>query len=151
MQSPAVQARRTATMRTRWSTRLLAAACFMAFVSCHLDAGRDGPPGAPDGSLPPVDSARPDSSVPPAPSRQAYIWIWRNYASNLDTVVAHAESFTRVSPALYQLNFDYQSGPARLLNENNDFDGMTAAQLCQRAHDAQLRCEPLVYAGAGNY
>jgi hypothetical protein len=64
--------------------------------------------------------------------------------------LARLDSFTHVSPALYHVNYDYQSGPARLLNESDDFDGLTAAEICQRAHDAQLRCEPLVYAGAGN-
>jgi hypothetical protein len=98
-----------------------------------------------------VDAAPVDSSLPPMKARQAYIWIWRDYANSLDKVIAHAASFTHVSPALYQLNFDYQSGAARLLNPSDDFDGLSAAELCQRAHHAGLKCEPLIYAGAGNF
>ncbi len=108
---------------------------------------------SPDGGTPPpaIDAAGPaDAGAPPPASRRAYVWIWRNYADHLDTVIAHASSFTHVSPALYQVNYDYQSGPARLLPGSDDFDGLTAAEICRRAHDAQLRCEPLVYAGAGN-
>jgi hypothetical protein len=130
-------------MRTRAWLWLLAfaGACDHASIEQAADAG----------SPPAFDAAGPaDAGPPPPPTNQAYVWIWRNYGENLDTVIAHADSFTHVSPALYHVNYDYQSGPARLLNEDDDFDGLSAAEICQRAHEAQLRCEPLVYAGAGN-
>jgi len=114
-----------------------------------IACGSSTPEQPPDAAGMPGDAAVPDAAVPPA-ARQAYIWIWRDYVASLDAVVAHAGSFTHVSPALYELNYDYQSGPAHLLGEVDDFDGLTAAQVCQRVHDAQLRCEPLLYAGAGN-
>ncbi len=56
-----------------------------------------------------------------------------------------------MSPALYQLNFDYSSGPAQLVNGDDDFDGLSSAQIAQQIHAAGLKCVPLMYAGAGNY
>ena len=125
--------------------RLLLAAVLVVLVACDA-----APTATPDATPDAGPAASPDAATPPAiPPRQAYIWIWRNYRDSLDAVVAHAASFTHVSPAFYELNFDYQSGPAHLFNDD-DFDGESSAAFCQRAHDAGLRCEPLVYAGAGN-
>lgn len=130
---------------------LLAASLVMLAAACHDEASSvlpdGGSAGTSDGA--PDDARGPDGGPPAATPRQAYIWIWRNYGEHLGAIVAHASSFTHVSPAFYELNFDYQSGPAHLFN-NDDFDGMSAAAFCQRAHDAGLKCEPLVYAGAGN-
>ena len=134
------------------SARLLYLLLALALSACRSPAPAstiDGPLAPSIDAPAPPDAGSPDAEV--APARQSYIWIWRNYKASLDAVLAHAKSFTHVSPALYQLNFDYQSGPARLLNAKDDFDGLTAAQLCKRAHDAGLRCAPLIYAGAGNF
>jgi Glycosyl hydrolases family 18 len=86
--------------------------------------------------------------VPPA-NRQSLLWLWQGYAAALDTIAANAQSFTHVSPAFYQLNYDYSSGPAAF-NGGNNFDGMSAAQVTQRIHAAGLKCVPMVQAGAGN-
>jgi spore germination protein YaaH len=55
-----------------------------------------------------------------------------------------------VSP-LYQLNYNYASGVAQLVNGNDDFgDGLTSKSIAQKIHATGLRCVPLMYAGAGN-
>ncbi len=86
--------------------------------------------------------------VPPA-NRQSLLWLWQGYSGALDTIAANARSFTHISPAFYQLNYDYSSGPAGF-NGGNNFDGMSAAQVTQRIHEAGLKCVPMVQAGAGN-
>ena len=83
--------------------------------------------------------------------KQALIWVWMNYKDDLATVAAHAKSFTHVSPALYNLNFAYQSGLPKLEQADDNFDGLTSQQIAQQIHAAGLKCVPLVYAGAGNH
>jgi hypothetical protein len=107
----------------------------------------DATPGT-DAVAPPIDAAPPDAGPP---AKQVLIWIWQDYANALDQVTQHASSFTHVSPALYQLNFDYASGPAKLVNENDDFSGLHSADFAPKAHAAGLACAPLMYAGAGNF
>jgi hypothetical protein len=84
------------------------------------------------------------------PGKQVLIWVWMNYKADLATIEAHASSFTHVSPALYQMNYDYQSGVPMLLNGNDQFSGLSSSQIAQELHTAGLKCVPLVYAGAGN-
>jgi|HubBroStandDraft_1064217.scaffolds.fasta_scaffold04722_7 hypothetical protein len=87
----------------------------------------------------------------PAGGKQSLIWVWENYSSALQSVASHASSFTHVSPALYQLNYDYTSGVAQLLNGNDDFGGgLTSKSIAQKIHAAGLKCVPMMYAGAGN-
>jgi hypothetical protein len=86
-----------------------------------------------------------------AAAKQSLIWVWENYPSALQSVVSHAKSFTHVSPALYQLNYDYASGVAQLVNGNDDFGGgLTSKSIAQMIRAAGLKCMPLMYAGAGN-
>ncbi len=86
-----------------------------------------------------------------ATGKQSLIWVWENYPSALQSVANHAKSFTHVSPALYQLNYDYASGVAQLVNGNDDFGGgLTSKTIAQMIHAAGLKCVPLMYAGAGN-
>jgi spore germination protein YaaH len=40
---------------------------------------------------------------------------------------------------------------AKLVNANDNFDGLSSSQICQRVHTAGLKCVPLMYAGAGNF
>ncbi len=82
--------------------------------------------------------------------KQALIWIWENYRADVTTVVAHASSFTHVSPAFYTMNYAYMSGPLRYLNANDHYDGVSSADLTAQIHAAGLKVVPLVYAGAGN-
>ena len=82
--------------------------------------------------------------------KQALIWIWLNYKDDLAAVTAHAKSFTHVSPALYNLNYAYQSGTPKMVNANDNYDGLSSLQIAQQIHAAGLKCVPLVYAGAGN-
>jgi hypothetical protein len=113
-------------------------------TSIH-DGGSDAPDLLADGA----DGAvvTPDGGGGPA-QKQSLIWVWEDYVNSLNAVAAHASSFTQVSPALYQLNYAYASGPAQLLS--GDFDGLSAAQVSQKIHAAGLECIPLIYAGAGN-
>jgi chitinase len=103
----------------------------------------------------PVDSGVPASSGTDAggsaAAKQSLIWVWENYPSALQSVANHAKSFTHVSPALYQLNYNYASGVAQLVNGNDDFGGgLTSKSIAQMVHAAGLKCVPLMYAGAGN-
>ncbi|HEY1533204.1 MAG TPA: hypothetical protein VGF76_04280, partial [Polyangiaceae bacterium] len=58
--------------------------------------------------------------------KQALIWIWLNYKDDLAAVTAHAKSFTHVSPALYNLNYAYQSGTPKMVNANDNYDGLSS-------------------------
>ena len=110
-------------------------------------AARDGSvAGAPDAATDGSVAAMPDAGGPA--SKQSLIWVWQDYVNSLAAVAAHASSFTQVSPALYTLNYAYASGAAQLLSA--DFDGLSAAQVSQTIHTANLKCIPLIYAGAGN-
>jgi hypothetical protein len=101
----------------------------------------------PDGSVGASGSTE-DASPP---GKQSLIWVWENYASALQSVTTNAKSFTHVSPALYDLNYNYASGVAQLVNGNDDFGGgLTSKSIAQMIHAAGLKCVPLMYAGAGN-
>ena len=82
--------------------------------------------------------------------KQALIWIWQNYRADVTVVAAHPESFTHVSPAFYQMNYAYTSGPLKYVNANDHYDGTSSADLTAQIHAAGLKVVPLVYAGAGN-
>jgi hypothetical protein len=107
------------------------------------DAGGDVKPTSTDGGAD-VGSGSP-------PGKQVLVWVWQSYATTLAAVAAHAKSFTDVSPALYQLNYAYQSGVAKLVNANDNFDGLTSKQVTEKIHAAGLKSVPLMYAGAGNF
>ncbi len=57
-----------------------------------------------------------------------------------------------MSPALYDLNFNYASGLPHFEGDNNtdSFDGLTSKQIATMIHAAGLKVVPLMYAGAGN-
>jgi hypothetical protein len=82
--------------------------------------------------------------------KQSLIWIWLDYKNSIATVVKNKASFTHVSPALYQLNYAYTSGPPKLLNTDDNFDGMSSKDISDAVHAAGLKVQPLMYAGAGN-
>ncbi len=83
--------------------------------------------------------------------KQSWIWVWENYSSAMKSVASNSKSFTHVSPALYQLNYNYSSGVAQLVNSNDDFGGgLTSKSIATASHAAGLKCVPLMYAGAGN-
>jgi hypothetical protein len=144
----------------------LVAACSSADPTATSDAGAPDGGGytSPDASTDAstagdaaLHDARPavDSSDTPVeagpPARQSLIWVWQDYANSIAAVASHASSFTHVSPALYQLNYDYASGVATQVNTDDDYDGLTSAQVAQKIHAAGLLCVPLMYAGAGNF
>jgi hypothetical protein len=83
-------------------------------------------------------------------AKTSLVWIWLDYQNALNGVTAHAKSFTHVSPAFYQVNYDYQSGIAKQVNENDNYDGLSTQQFTKKAHDAGLKVVPLIYGGAGN-
>jgi hypothetical protein len=89
---------------------------------------------------------------PPLSGRQALVWIPTyvgSFSANLNKVTGSSpKAFTQVSPDFYNLNYDYQNGPARIAAES--FDGLSVAQVAQQVHAAGMRLIPLVYAGAGN-
>src|SRR5689334_14755685 len=103
------------------SRLLLAAAWLLAACGSSATTTSDAGLGAADATTPDDDAAPGPDAAPSEVPRQAYIWVWRNYGDSLDAIVAHASSFTHVSPAFYELNFDYQSGPAHIFGD--DFDG----------------------------
>lgn len=125
----------------------------------HPGTTIDGGASTVDGSLPssdggtdnPPDASAPEASFDAGSGKQSLIWIWMGYSDAMDKVTANAKSFTQVSPALYQLNFAYTSGVAKLVNENDNFDGLSSADFAKKAHAAGLACIPLMYAGAGNF
>jgi len=84
--------------------------------------------------------------------RQSLVWVWNDFPASLSAVAAHADSFTHVSPTLYHVNYDYQSGVPRFTSQSgaDDFDGLTSAEVAQQIHAAGLRCTPLVFGGAAN-
>jgi hypothetical protein len=83
--------------------------------------------------------------------KQSLIWIWQNYSIGLANAIANANSFTHVSPALYQLNYAYQSGVAQGVNANGVYNGLTGKDMAAQLHAAGLKMVPLMYAGAGNH
>jgi hypothetical protein len=121
------------------------------------DASLDAPALTPDAEgtvdAKPSDDApsQSDSGPPPPPAKQSLIWVWMGYADALSKIEANKGSFTHVSPALYNINYDYQSGVAHLVNGNDNFDGLSSKEFSQRVHAAGLKCVPLMYAGAGNF
>ncbi len=108
-------------------------------------AGKDAGHTAADAA---TDSAPPDAS--PSAAKQSLVWVWQDYANSLAAVVNNASSFTHISPALYQLNYDYVSGLPQLLNGDDNYDGLSSSDITQKIHDAGLKCIPFMYAGAGN-
>jgi hypothetical protein len=119
-----------------------------------VDAGPEtasdtrGASDAPSEPTTPSDASDAGATAPAG--KQALIWVWQDYANTLASVAANAKSFTHVSPALYQINYDYQSGVAKLVNGNDDFDGLSSKQVTQKIHDAGLKSVPLMYGGSGN-
>jgi hypothetical protein len=148
----------------------LLAACSSSDPTATADAGspalEDAGTTAPDGasshdSAAAADAAAYDAQSSPdaadgattsgPPARQSLIWVWQDYANSIAAVASHASSFTHVSPALYQLNYDYASGVATQVNTDDDYDGLSSQQVAQQIHAAGLLCVPLMYAGSGNY
>ena len=83
--------------------------------------------------------------------RTSLIWVWQSYRYSLQKVLDNANSFTHVSPALYDLNYDYQSGVAHPEVASGKYDGLTGADMATALHAAGLKIVPLMYAGAGNH
>jgi hypothetical protein len=79
---------------------------------------------------------------------ESWVWLFTNYSSGLATVAANATSFTHISPMLYDLNYDYQSGVAEL--QMPSFDGLTPGQVAQQIHQAGLKCIAVIQGGASN-
>jgi len=82
--------------------------------------------------------------------KQSLIWIWQNYNITLANVIENANSFTHVSPALYQLNYDYKSGVAQGENADGLYGGVAGKAMAAKVHAVGLKIVPLMYAGAGN-
>ncbi len=119
-------------------------------ASSPLDSSAASPPPNDDGGAT-SDASTTDAALDAGPpARQSLIWVWQDYADTLGDVTSHASSFTHVSPALYQLNYAYSSGTAQLLNTDDNFSGLSSAQIAKQVHAAGLKCVPMMYAGAGN-
>ncbi|HEV3030871.1 MAG TPA: hypothetical protein VG319_04475 [Polyangia bacterium] len=114
------------------------------------DASSGDGGGATDATPAPTDGGADVGSGAP-PGKQVLVWVWQSYATSLAGIAAHAKSFTDVSPALYQINYAYQSGVAKLVNANDNFDGLTSKQVTEKIHAAGLKSVPLMYGGAGNF
>ncbi len=86
-----------------------------------------------------------------AAAKQSLVWVWVDYANSLNAVAANSASFTHVSPALYQMNYDYTSGTPQFWNTATDsFSGLTSTQIAQQVHAMGMKVVPLIFAGAGN-
>jgi hypothetical protein len=83
-------------------------------------------------------------------NRQSLVWVWIDYRKSIQTILDNANSFTHVSPALYQMNYNYQSGVVQNETANAHYDGLTGASMAVALHSAGLKVVPLMYAGAGN-
>lgn len=156
------------------STTLVCIAAVAALASACGDGAGAVPPGDAGASRPlddagvAVDGAttpRPGEDASPAVERdaaagsttstasakQSLIWVWTDYPASIQAVAANAASFTHVSPALYQLNYDYTGGVPQFWNTTSDsFTGITSAEVAQRIHAAGMKCVPLVFGGGGN-
>jgi hypothetical protein len=83
--------------------------------------------------------------------KTSLIWVWLAYKTSLASIAANAKSFTHVSPALYQVNYAYTSGVTKLVNANDNYDGLSSSQMVDQVHAAGLKILPLMYGGAGNF
>ncbi len=84
-------------------------------------------------------------------AKQSLIWAWYDIPASLDAIAANASSFTHVSPARYQMNYNYTSGVPQYWQQTSDnFNGMTTTQIAQKVHAMGMKVVPLVFAGAGN-
>lgn len=81
---------------------------------------------------------------------QSLVWVWYDFANSLAAVAAHPESFTHVSPALYQINYDYASGVPQFYGGDDNFDGLTSAQIAAQIRGMGKKCVPLIFGGGTN-
>ncbi|HEX3776442.1 MAG TPA: hypothetical protein VHV51_18350 [Polyangiaceae bacterium] len=109
-------------------------------------AGSGGSAAVTDPGLVAAGGARPANPH----NRQALIWIWDNYRVAIATVLKNQNSVTHVSPAIYQMNYSYDSGVSRGVNANGYYDGLNGAAMATALHTAGIKVVPLIYAGAGN-
>jgi LysM repeat protein len=65
--------------------------------------------------------------------RQAWVWLWNNYSSDLAAIAIHPKALTTVSPNTYQLNNDGTFGLQTAL-----------AEVCPQVHSLGLQCVPLI-------
>lgn len=85
-----------------------------------------------------------------APAKQSLVWVWVDYANSLDAVAANKASFTHVSPALYQINYNYTSGVPQFTASSDSFNGLTSTQIAQKVHAMGMKVVPLLFGGGGN-
>jgi hypothetical protein len=119
------------------------------------DAGtspRDSGAPPPDGGVPPGDAGQAprDAGTGSGTRGQSLVWVWYNYSAVLPLLATRPQTFTHVSPALYQVNYSYASGVPQFQGGADSFDGLTSAQVVAQIHAAGLKCTPLIYGGAAN-
>jgi hypothetical protein len=130
-----------------WALIWLMACGPIGGTSADASAGAGGAAQAsPTGGLMVSAVARPANPH----NRQSLVWVWLDYRASFNTILQNANSFTHVSPALYQMNYNYQSGVVENEIGNGHYDGLTGAQMATALHLAGLKIVPLMYAGAGN-
>ncbi len=83
-------------------------------------------------------------------NRTSLVWIWENYRVALNAVLQNQNSFTHVSPAIYQMNYDYQGGVVKDFDPTGYYTGLNGQQMAVALHSAGIKMVPLIYAGAGN-
>jgi hypothetical protein len=112
-----------------------------------------------DGGSPPSDGGvrSADAGAPPRDAGtvsgthgQSLVWVWYNYSTVLPLLATRPQTFTHVSPALYQVNYSYASGVPQFQGGSDSFDGLTSAQVVAQVHAAGFKCVPLIYGGASN-
>jgi len=82
--------------------------------------------------------------------RTALVWIWQDYRLALNAVLQNQNSFTHVSPAIYQMNYDYRGGPVKDEVPGGYYAGLNGRQMASALHSAGIKIVPLIFAGAGN-
>lgn len=97
------------------------------------------------------------SYMPPAPppasapsSRESWAWVFTDWKSSVDTIIANAISFTHVSPTFYTVNYNYVSGVPEFYTGSNDFGGMTTIDITRKLAGVGIAVVPAIFGGSGN-
>lgn len=105
-----------------------------------------GTGGAPGTGLVGAGGARPANPH----NRKSLVWIWQSYLTAFGSVLSNQNSFTHVSPAIYQMNYDYQGGVVKDQTPGGYYGTLNGKQMASAVHSAGIKLVPLMFAGAGN-
>ncbi len=96
-------------------------------------------------------------STPPAPppasspsSRESWAWVFTNWKSSIETIIANTGSFTHVSPTFYTVNYNYISGVPEFYTGSNNFGGMKTIDIAKKLVGVGISVVPAIFGGSGN-